>query len=116
SGPVSVTVICYGLGTGSIVTIVGSNDGDPGPAKTEVGNVANRIYVDETAHPVPGSPPVPTTPPGGTTTTPSGGPPATGSGWTGDAKPYRGSNGKRVTWSCAPGGSVSSIWGTSLYT
>ena len=39
-----------------------------------------------------------------------------GASWGTNATPYRGQNGRRVTYFCPPGGAPGSVWGTDVYT
>jgi len=45
-----------------------------------------------------------------------GGTPVTDSTWSSTATDFRGKNGSRYTYTCTPGGTVGSVWGTGVYT
>jgi hypothetical protein len=69
AGPVSATIVCYGLAKGAVVTIGAANQGNSGPSGAIVGRLADRIFTTEKPTPTPGSAPIP----GGAGGTESGG-------------------------------------------
>ena len=110
-GPVSATIVCYGLAKGTIVTISAANQGNSGPSGATVGRLADRIFIAEEPKPTPGSAPVPNPPP----------PAAEPADWSTSLVPKRAPNGKvgdRFTYDCPPNPEKKQgrVWGTDLYT